>query len=161
MTESDAFRRAALGAAAGLAGTAVLHLLLKANEKVAPQSLPPVRQDPGRFMINQTKRIMPAPVRRNIPDKAESFVAGALHLGYGATFGALYGLTRRHVRSSLLEGAILGIATWAAGYLGWLPATGLMPPIWKHKTKQIVAPTAEHVVYGMATAAAYDWMLEQ
>jgi hypothetical protein len=33
--------------------------------------------------------------------------------------------------SALLDGALLDIASWAAGYLGWLPALGLMPPVWR------------------------------
>ena len=54
--------------------------------------------------------------------------------------------------------AVLGVACWAAGYMGWLPALGLIPPVWQQEAPQAVAPVAEHVAYGMATVAAYDWL---
>ena len=60
-----------------------------------------------------------------------------------------------------MDGVILGIANWAAGYLGWLPALGLMPPLWQQKTPQVIAPIAEHALYGMITVAMYDWLRER
>jgi len=159
MIESDAFRRAALGAVAGLAGTVALALVLKSQEKIAPSAMPPMRDDPGRFMVNKTKQVLPSRVQEYVPDKAEALAANALRLGYGSIFGAIYGLSRRRGGSSLVEGPILGIAAWAAGYLGWLPATGLMRPVWKQKAHQAITPAAEHALYGMATVAAYDWMV--
>jgi hypothetical protein len=60
----------------------------------------------------------------------------------------------------LLDGLILGASAWAAGYLGWLPAMGLMRPVWRQNAPQAFAPAAEHAVYGMVTVAAYDWLQE-
>jgi hypothetical protein len=58
----------------------------------------------------------------------------------------------------LLDGAVLGGVCWAVGYAGWLPALGLMPPVWRQRAPQVVAPAAEHFAYGMATVAAYNWL---
>jgi hypothetical protein len=60
-----------------------------------------------------------------------------------------------------VHGIILGRANWATGYLGWLPASGLMRPIWKQKAPQAIAPIAEHTLYGMVTVAVYDWLRER
>ncbi|HTL17320.1 MAG TPA: hypothetical protein VL793_08790, partial [Patescibacteria group bacterium] len=56
------------------------------------------------------------------------------------------------------EGALLGLLTWAVGYLGWLPGAKLMPPVWKHQPKQIAMPIAEHALFGVATVAGYRWL---
>ncbi len=69
-----------------------------------------------------------------------------------------YALTRSTTARRSLEGLLFGLAAWAIGYLGWLPATRLMPPVWKHKPRQIVAPLAEHAVYGLATVAGFNWL---
>ncbi|HEX5443941.1 MAG TPA: hypothetical protein VFW87_08945 [Pirellulales bacterium] len=54
------------------------------------------------------------------------------------------------------DGLVLGMAAWTAGYLGWLPALGLMRPVWKQNLPQALAPVAEHAVYGVVTDAVYD-----
>ena len=41
------------------------------------------------------------------------------------------------------------------------PALGLMPPVWRQQAPQAIAPAAEHIVYGMATVGAYDWLRER
>ena len=80
-----------------------------------------------------------------------------LGLSYGASFGAGYAGTPG-TGSVLFDGTLLGLGVWAAGYLGWLPATGLMPPVWKQRARQVWAPGVEHVVYGLATVCAFRWL---
>ena len=155
--ESDGFERLALGALGGFAGTLAIQALLKATQTWAPEAVPPLRSEPGHFMVQQAERLMPSKIRRKIPEAVEQGVGQMLGLGYGLTFGVLYAALRPRGGSPLADGLILGLACWAAGYLGWLPATGLMPPIWRQKTPQALAPAADHVVYGMTTVAAYDW----
>jgi hypothetical protein len=48
----------------------------------------------------------------------ETTAARMLAVGYGLTFGSLYALLRPKGGSPLVHGVILGIANWAAGYLG-------------------------------------------
>jgi hypothetical protein len=79
-------------------------------------------------------------------------------MGYGITFGSLYAAVRPHGGNPWLDGTLLGLGTWGAGYLGWLPATGLMPPVWKQSTRQAWAPILEHALYGIAVVSAFDWM---
>jgi hypothetical protein len=155
------FRRVALGAAGGFAGTLVLQALLKASQKWLPSAVPPLRQDPGKFMVEKAEEALPDRIRSRIPDAAEAVTGQALGLGYGLAFGALYAVLCPRGGSPLLDGFVLGTAAWAAGYLGWLPASGLMPPVWEQQAAQVVAPAAEHVVYGVITVAAYDWLQER
>ena len=147
---------AALGAAAGLMGTFVLQGLMRTRLKYLPQTAPPIKADPGRFMVHQAERALPQKVSDAIPEQARQVASKATHLGYGASFGAAYGALRGQGGSPLLEGPLLGLATWAAGYIGWLPATGLMPPPWKHSAAQATLPILEHALFGVATVAAYD-----
>jgi hypothetical protein len=155
---NDILRRAALGAAGGLAGTLALQALMAATGRVLPQAQPSIREDPGQFMIDRAESLLPEPARERIPDAAEQAAAKALGIGYGLAFGALYGALRPAGGSPLIDGAVLGAACWAAGYLGWLPALGLMPPVWKQEPAQAIGPAAEHLVYGIATVGAYDWL---
>jgi hypothetical protein len=142
-------QRALLGAAAGFGATLVLHQVMAASAKLIPDSKPPMKQDPGKFMA----------AKANVPAKLEPAAAKSLQLGYGVTAGALYGAARKRITSPILEGAILGIAVWAVGYLGWLPAADLMPPITQHSPKQIAVPIANHIVFGLAVATAFDGLL--
>lgn len=150
--------RAALGAAGGFAGTLAIQALMGISRRWLPEALPPLREDPGEFMVRQAERALPESARERIPEAAETAAAGMLAMGYGLTFGALYAAIRPRGGSPLADGLALGAACWAAGYLGWLPALGLLPPIWRQRATEAVAPAAEHLVYGMTTVAAYDWL---
>jgi hypothetical protein len=153
--------RLALGALAGLAGTMALQAVRAANQKLIPASSPPIKKDPGEFMVKQAEKALPRSTRRRIPKKLEAVGAKFLALGYGMTFGALYAVSRPKTRLILVEGTMLGVVTWAAGYLGWLPALGLMKPVWKHKPAQVAMPVAEHALFGVATVAGYRWVKEK
>jgi hypothetical protein len=64
-------------------------------------------------------------------------------------------------RNNLLTRVALGAACWAAGCLGWLPALRRTPPVRDREPLQVVAPAAEHLVYGLAAVAAYDWLRDR
>jgi hypothetical protein len=84
--------------------------------------------------------------------------AKSLALGYGLTAGAIYGALCPHPGNLLVDGTALGLGVWAAGYLGWLPALGLMPPVQQQETEQIAGPIVQHVIFGVATVAADQWL---
>lgn len=151
----------AIGAVAGIAGTMVIQSLLMAHQKVSPETMPPINRDPGEFMLSKAKAALPAKAQERVPQKVEAVSAKLLGLGYGMTFGALYAVARPKTKQSLLEGALLGLAAWAVGYLGWLPGAKLMRPVWKQKPTQVILPVAEHALYGVATVAGYRWLQER
>jgi hypothetical protein len=155
-SQDSLFYRLALGAASGFVGTLSMLGVMAANQKVAPRTMPPIRKDPGKFLVEQAEGVLPRRVRKQVPERAAAVVSQGLGAGYGVTFGALYGLARPEGGPVVRDGVALGLACWATGYLGWLPATRLMPPIWEQEPAQIVLPIVEHAFYGMATVATYN-----
>ena len=153
--------RLGLGSAAGFAGTLAIQAIMAANQRWRPDTMPPIRTNPGEFMVESAEEALPDRVRQQIPAWAEPVVAQGLGAGYGVTFGALYGALRPGGGSVLADGAALGLAAWATGYLGWLPALGLMPPVHRQETAQVVGPVVHHVLYGVVTVAAYRWLRER
>ena len=123
--------------------------------------MPPLRQDPSEFMIQQVEEHLVPARRRRIPPLVEKAATQSLALGYGATFGALYAASRPQVQSLLGDGVALGVATWAAGYVGWLPAAGLMPPITRHTGEQILGAIAGHIMFGITTVGLYRFLHQE
>jgi uncharacterized membrane protein YagU involved in acid resistance len=107
-------------------------------------------------MAKKAKKTLPLKAQRKIPDSAEDIVAQILAFGYGISFSVLYAELKRIHPNVVLDGSLLGLAAWGAGYLGWLPATGLMPPVWKQRPKEVLPNIASHVVFGMITVAAFS-----
>ena len=162
MTSDETFAQLGLGAVAGLAGTLLLHAAMTARGKAAPSSVPAIRRDPAEFFVERGKRQLPARVQERIPESVGKAVGMGLASGYGVLFGAIYGLVRRNrvtVPRAMMEGSLLGVIAWAVGYLGWLPAGGFMPPLWKQKWPATVGPLVDHALYGAATAGALDVMM--
>lgn len=152
-TDNDA-TKLCLGALAGLAGTLFIKGGMIASQRWAPQMLPPAKEDPGEFMVRKAEQALPIRAKVKIPGAAETAAAQVLGLGYGVTFGILYSALPRDRRKIALDGTLLGLATWAAGYLGWLPALGLTPPVWKQKPKQVLPNILSHALFGIITVAA-------
>ena len=144
--------RAVAGTAGGLAGTLTIQRLISATASRFPGTTPPFRGDPGEFMVQRVEHILPQRVQRAIPKVVESGAAKVLALGYGLTFGALYGIVRREPGNVMVDGAALGLATWAAGYLGWLPATRLLPPVTQQTPTQALTPIWQHIAFGIVAA---------
>ncbi len=162
---ADVLTRAAEGALGGLAGTAVLQGLVMANQYVAPETEPPEAEDPASFMLWQAEKHLPRETWMKIPPSAETAAGFGLSFAYGATFGAVYGAIRGESGSKLsttmVDGVVVGLGVWAIGYLGWLPAAGLIPPPWKREWKQEIGPVVEHLAYGVATVAAFGWLVKK
>lgn len=154
MNNTSMTSRIVAGAAAGLAATAALQPVRRTTAKRFPRTKPPMRQPPGEFMVERMERLLPERTAVRIPEQVDKAAATALSLGYGITFGALYGAIRKRPGNVLADGAALGVVCWAAGYLGWLPATGLMPPVTRQRPAQVVVPILEHLFYGVVAVAA-------
>jgi hypothetical protein len=72
------------------------------------------------------------------------------HFAYGALMGALFGLQRRR---SPAVGAAFGVGVWAASYLGWIPALGLLAPATRHPARRNALMLAAHLAWGSALAS--------
>jgi hypothetical protein len=145
----------ALGAAAGLAGTVLMQGMMRATKRFTPQFLPPMRDNPDHFIVKQAERLLPEKTQKKIPENLESAAQYALAFGYGMTLTSLYAVARGKRGSLWLDGTALGLSTWAIGYLGWLPATKLMPPVWKQKPTQVVPGILSHVLFGIAAIGLF------
>jgi hypothetical protein len=155
MSTSSLGTRLLAGVAAGLAGTVGIHGLRTATGKWLPEAMPPMRQDPAEFMLERAGSALPSGLRERIPESAEQTAGPLLHLGYGTTSALIYAALRGDDPSVLRDGLLLGLGVWAAGYMGWLPRTGLMPPITKQRPAQVFVPLLQHVAFGLAAAAVY------
>ena len=149
------------GAAAGLVGTVALQGIRAPSQKLLPETMPPIRQDPGEFMVEQAEEALPTETRGQIPVVAETAAAKSLALGYGVTAGMLYAALRPDAGDLMVDGVALGVGTWAAGYLGWMPALGLMPPITEQDPAEVIGPIIQHVLFGIVTVAIYQWLRER
>jgi hypothetical protein len=106
-------------------------------------------------MVEKAEEQLPDALREKIPDQLEKTAAKSLAFGYGTTFGALYAASRPETRNLLLQGSALGLAAWGVGYLGWLPATGLMAPVAKQEPEQIMGPVLSHILFVIVTVGLY------
>ena len=161
MADNQLVKSVAAGAAAGLASTVAIQGLMAVSKQVAPETLPPIKQDPGEFMTEQAEKLLAPETRKKVPEVAKKATATTLAFGYGMTAGVLYAAFRPDVSNIVIEGTALGLGTWAAGYLGWLPALDLMPPVYKQNAKQVAGPVISHIIFGIATVGAYQWLKEK
>jgi hypothetical protein len=144
-----------IGATAGLAGTLVIQAAKFASEKWFPSTVPPIKEDPGKFMVEKAEAPLPRNVRKKIPEKLENTAAALLSFGYGMTFGTVYAAAHPQRQRAFRDGSAFGFITWAAGYLGWLPALDLMPRVDQQKPRQVLPNLASHLLYGIATVAIF------
>ena len=73
------------------------------------------------------------------------------HMLYGAAAGAIYGLVQDELKLPADPGGMAyGIALWTAGYIGWLPALGVLHRPWQQRTGDALVPFAAHLAFGLA-----------
>jgi hypothetical protein len=143
---SDPVVRLCGGALAGAAATAPMTAVMAAWNQALPEG--------------QQERLPPRQITRNaawlagvndLSEPAKEGLTAAAHFGYGAAAGAAFALIAPHLPAPpVLSGVGYGLAVWAAGYLGWLPATGLHRGALNEPTGRNAMNIASHVVYGAA-----------
>jgi hypothetical protein len=107
-------------------------------------------------IVEWGERLSGAP--HELTERQEVVAATVLHLGYGAAMGAAYGALRGvvpHVPAPL-AGGVWGALVWAAGYEGWMPASGVRPATTDQPVSKWPVPIANHILFGVTTAAAFD-----
>lgn len=86
-----------------------------------------------------------------------TLTTGAAHFGYGADGGILYALLARRIPlPTLARGFLFGLAFWAIGYLGWLPAAELLRPATEHPKQRTLLMILSNALYGIFTAIFFD-----
>jgi uncharacterized membrane protein YagU involved in acid resistance len=87
------------------------------------------------------------------PVGGEDVLALLAHFGYGASFGALFGLlTRRCGRPGMQLGVGYALLLWLISYAGWVPAAGILAPPRRDDAGRQLALVVGHVVYGAVLA---------
>lgn len=137
-----ALRGAAAGAVATVPMTAVLSAARRADKR---RELPPTRIT--RVLVRRLRR-------RGLPRVPLRPATAALHLGYGAAMGALFGgVSRARGARSVLVGAAFGVAVYAASYAGWIPWARIFPTASRDRPRRQAPLAAAHVVYGAVLGA--------
>jgi xanthosine utilization system XapX-like protein len=79
------------------------------------------------------------------------------HFGYGITVGAVCTpLMSRMPFPPVLRGTVCGLAIWAIGYLGWLPAMRILHPATQYPPHRRTQLILAHVVWGSALGIVAD-----
>ncbi len=143
------------GVIAGLIGGLTTTLFMQALvPKLVPVDMQPT-EDTSKRLVEWAEAKIGQP--HALSEQAATSTALGAHLAYSAAAGALYALVRETARgtSTPLAGVLLGVAVWASGPEGWIPALGVLPPTHEQPPKKWPVPIAAHLAYGTATALAY------
>ena len=147
-------RTLARGLAAGVAGTAAMTVYKRLVEsrphegvertwETAPPQARIVRGVLGRVGVDLSPRRIP-------------LVSNLVHWAYGTALGPAYAvLDERADGSPAVEGAGFGAGVWALSHAELTPA-GLKPAPWRFSIGGFARDLSQHLVYGLAVAAAYE-----
>lgn len=152
------------GLAAAAAGTLAMDLLLFARYKrddgksgfrewELSTGIESWEQAPAPAQVG--RRLFEGMFQRALPDQRAPLVNNITHWGYGILGGAQYGLLVGSLRRPRVWfGVPFGAGVWGSGYVV-LPAMGLYEPIWDYDRRTLAKDLSAHLVYGIATAAAF------
>jgi hypothetical protein len=102
------------------------------------------------------KRLYEGLFQRALPADRAALTSNIMHWGYGLTWGALYGLVAGSVcPPRIRSGLAFGAAVWTSDYVV-LPLTKLYKPMWEYDAATLARDLSAHLVYGVATAAAFS-----
>jgi len=146
------------GRVAGVVATAGMSVLMLAARRAGLLG----RMPPEKITARTLDRLG---VRRG--RRTQDLLATLMHLGFGASAGALFEVARRRARVPLpvvLQGVAYGTAVWAVSYYGWLPALGIMAPPHRDRPGRPQTMLAAHWLYGgllaaLAIGALLVWLL--
>jgi len=139
------------GAVAGaLAAGAGLSVLLMAGEKKS--GTPSELADLARAGVARAGGTPPPAAA--LPSAGEQALVQAGHLALSALAGLAYAAATDEDTSPLPAGAAFGLAFYVAAHWVTGPALGLKSPEWRSDPATIGMHTANHLLFGLATAFA-------
>lgn len=109
----------------------------------------------------KTEPLPPGQIVSNLEDRAgldpdrhtHETVTSVAHFAYGAGCGAIYGLlSAKWSARPLVKGSAFGLGIWAISYLGFLPATGLLPSALRQPKSRNFLMIVAHLIWGTALA---------
>ena len=148
----------AQGLLAGLIGNAVYtgYQALQSRRSDEPQGETEPPEDwsetPAPAQVGQ--RIAAGMFRRPVDLAQAGLVKNVMHWAYGSSWGAVYAFIEESVGRPLVSGVALTSAVMAVDYT-MLPAMKLYRPPWKYEARTLTKDFGNHLVHGLAVAAAY------
>lgn len=136
-----------VGAAAGTIATVPMTIFWETMHERLPGE--PPRPLPPREVAEALA--VKAGISRQLTETQIQWLSMALHFGYGAFTGAIFGaIAPRRVAAGVGSGMLFGLGVWTTSYLGWMPAAGV-----RHSPKYDVPArtaliVASHLVWGAA-----------
>ena len=152
------------GAVAGLAGTLAMDVCLweQYRRDGGPDGFPAWESSAGLAGYGGApapaevgRRIVAGYLQRELPDGTARAMNNAMHALTGMQWGVVHGiLAGTSGRSGPVAGVRTGLTAWLASYALLGPA-GLYQPIWTYPAAVLAKDAGGHLVYGLATAAAF------
>lgn len=101
------------------------------------------------------KRIIEGVFKREVPEERMELLNNVMHVAYGTSWGAAYGLARNTGnRGGVATGLAFGAVVWGASLVE-LPAMKLGPPVWEYSPKDIAPDLGFHLLYGAGVGAGF------
>lgn len=145
--------RVIAGGVAGLVATAPMTVVMLALHRLLPvreqYPLPP--EQITAELMGRTNEGDPSEREQRWP------LSLLTHFGFGTVagsgLGVLVGTTRRSPRAIAVP---YSLAVWVISYLGWLPATKILPPATQHPARRNILMLVAHVVWGATAGVVVD-----
>ena len=132
------------GAVAGTVATGAMSaLMLAADRRMGEQPPDAIAKKAAHFVGADPSE-----------SQADAMAVG-LHIGFGATVGAVYALLPR-VGRPVARALAVSMAVYAASYQGWVPALRILPPADEDHPVRQKTMIAAHVVYGVVLGLTED-----
>jgi hypothetical protein len=149
---NSASRRAIHGALGGAIGAACMTVarMLARRQGLIQQMVPQAVEAWAHH--HAPISLPPSPSQRAIHHLADQ----VMHIGYGATFGAAYGLVLGKRHATPVGVTAFGVGVWALGSFVLLPALKIMRPEWRAKPAEIAVNVAAHLLYAAALGLVSD-----
>jgi hypothetical protein len=143
--------RLLIGAIAGIAGTLAMTAAMSRLHRRLPNA--------DRYPLTPREIVDSVAVQTDVPlqDATALDLTTVGHFTYGAACGSL--IAAINPRIGPLAGALAGTGVWAASYLGWIPAVGILEPATLHPRRRNALMIAVHMMWGAATALAMRELL--
>lgn len=140
------------GAKAGMAASVPMGATMQLGRLVS--------EIPDRGVFSTVTHALDSRIGVDVDKDTHERLAWAGHVGYGAGFGALFGVATaalpQRARSTAVTtglGALFGVAVWALSATGWLPKARVLPAARQSKKAFNAINLGSHVVWGTTMGA--------
>jgi hypothetical protein len=147
----------ALGAAAGIAGTAVMTGVQLAEQKLrgGGASAPPASWDDAPAPAQVAERVASGVFEHPLDLEQAPRITNLVHWSYGTLWGIGFGIVQRSLGLPVVPAAVgFGTLVWASDYVV-LPAMKIYKPAWRYPASTLAIDLGRHLAYGAGVAGAF------